>query len=87
MTAEQNFFQVRGNTVAIEAREEEAIRALVERLTDTYRAIRTPDEIEAAVAAAHASCKARPVRDFVPVLVERKVRAALGEASTDTEPR
>ncbi|MGW3661817.1 three-helix bundle dimerization domain-containing protein [Streptomyces sp. NPDC005141] len=39
--------------------------------------------MEAAVAAAHASFKDRPVRDFVPVLVERRVRAALGRVSTD----
>ncbi|MEV1027102.1 three-helix bundle dimerization domain-containing protein [Streptomyces sp. NPDC050264] len=58
-------------------REEEAIRALAERLTKAHRTTRTPDEVAAAVADAHASFHGRPVRDFVPVLVERKARATL----------
>ncbi|CAM5530667.1 three-helix bundle dimerization domain-containing protein [Streptomyces purpurascens] len=68
--------------MAIDQREEEAIQAVTERLT-AYGATRSPDEIEAAVAAAHASFEDRPVRDFVPALVERKARAALGSLSTD----
>ncbi|WP_353946061.1 hypothetical protein ABII15_33685 [Streptomyces sp. HUAS MG91] len=64
---------------AIDTREEEAIRALTERLTETHRVTHTPDEVAAAVAEAHASFHGRPVRDFVPVLVERKARAALTE--------
>ncbi|MGA5360593.1 three-helix bundle dimerization domain-containing protein [Streptomyces purpurascens] len=51
--------------MAIDQREEEAIQAVTERLT-AYGATRSPDEIEAAVAAAHASFEDRPVRDFVP---------------------
>ncbi|MGW2028124.1 three-helix bundle dimerization domain-containing protein [Streptomyces decoyicus] len=69
--------------MAMDAREKEAIQAVVERLTDAYITTRTPEEIEAAVTEAHASFKDRPVREFVPVLVERKARAALdNEAST-----
>lgn len=63
--------------MVVDAREEEAIQAVVERLTDAYITTRTPEEIGAAVTEAHASFKDRPVRDFVPVLVERKARAAL----------
>ncbi|MER5973655.1 hypothetical protein ABT112_28700 [Streptomyces sp. NPDC002055] len=66
----------------MDAGEEEAIQAVVERLTDADSTTRTPEEIEAAVAEAHASFKDRPVRDFVPVLVERKARAALDNPST-----
>ncbi|MEV6400943.1 hypothetical protein AB0M39_40230 [Streptomyces sp. NPDC051907] len=69
--------------MAIDEREADAIRALAERLTAAYSATRSPAEIEAAVAEAHAAFKGQPVRDFVPILVERKVRAALGRTSTD----
>ncbi|MDT0458903.1 hypothetical protein RM550_24810 [Streptomyces sp. DSM 41527] len=69
--------------MAMDAREEEAIQAVVERLTDAYITTHTPKEIEGAVTEAHAAFKDRPVRDFVPVLVERKARATLDhEAST-----
>ncbi|MET9736480.1 luciferase family protein [Streptomyces sp. NPDC006458] len=71
------------STVAVDEREEEAIRALIERLTASYSPTRSPAEIEAAVTAAHASFKDRPIRDFVPVLVERKVRAAFGRTTPD----
>ncbi|MET8685088.1 hypothetical protein ABZV77_12810 [Streptomyces sp. NPDC004732] len=62
-------------------REEDAIQGVIERLTQAYRALRTSEEIEAAVSAAHADFSERPVRDFVPVLVERKARALLGKSS------
>ncbi|MFJ8022442.1 three-helix bundle dimerization domain-containing protein [Streptomyces sp. NPDC096311] len=67
--------------MAVETREEEAIRGVVERLTSTYAETRTPKQVEAAVTTAHAAFSERPVRDFVPVLVERKARALLNEAS------
>ncbi|MCX4910887.1 three-helix bundle dimerization domain-containing protein [Streptomyces sp. NBC_00878] len=63
--------------MAIDAHEEDAIRGVTKRLTSAYDKTRTTAEIEAAVAAAHASFSDRPVRDFVPVLVERKARAIL----------
>ncbi|MEV6728358.1 MULTISPECIES: three-helix bundle dimerization domain-containing protein [unclassified Streptomyces] len=43
-----------------------------------------PEEIEAA-AEGHASFEGRPVRDFVPVLVDRKVRAVLDGGSARAE--
>ncbi|MFJ4369033.1 three-helix bundle dimerization domain-containing protein [Streptomyces chartreusis] len=43
-------------------------------------ATRSPAEVEAAVAKAHASFTGRPVREFVPVLVERKARALLSDS-------
>lgn len=67
--------------MAIDTREEDAIRGVVERLKSAYGATHTPAEVEEAVAATHASFSDRPVRDFVPVLVERKARATLGEAA------
>ncbi|MFG2856902.1 three-helix bundle dimerization domain-containing protein [Streptomyces mirabilis] len=66
----------------MDVREEGAIRAPADRLTAAYSATRSPAEVKAAVAEAHASFEDRRVGDFVPVLVERKVRAVLGRPST-----
>lgn len=62
-------------------REEDAIRGVVERLTSAFSPTHSPEEVEAAVAEAHASFAAGTVREFVPVLVERKARAILNAAS------
>ncbi|PBD01832.1 hypothetical protein BX281_10024 [Streptomyces sp. Ag82_O1-15] len=67
--------------MAVETREEDAIRGVVERLTSAYDKTCTPEQVEAAVAKAHTAFSERPVRDFVPVLVERKARAHLNEAA------
>jgi hypothetical protein len=64
-----------------DAREDDAIRALTERLKAAYATLRTENEVETAVAQAHAAFSDRPVRDFVPVLVERKARRLLDKAS------
>ncbi|MFF4274219.1 three-helix bundle dimerization domain-containing protein [Streptomyces sp. NPDC001536] len=58
--------------MADKARENEAIRGMVGRLTDDFSATHNPAEVESAVAEALASFTDRPVRDFVPVLVERR---------------
>ncbi|MCD7438915.1 hypothetical protein K4B79_11845 [Streptomyces lincolnensis] len=63
--------------MADKAREDDAIRGVVERLTHIFSATHSPAEVQAAVARAHASFTDRPVRDFVPVLVERRARALL----------
>ncbi|MFR0359547.1 three-helix bundle dimerization domain-containing protein [Streptomyces sediminimaris] len=60
------------------AREQDAIRAVVDRLINAFRATRSPAEIETAVAEAHQAFTDRPVRDFIPVLVERRARSVLG---------
>jgi hypothetical protein len=67
--------------VADNAREDDAIRGVVERLKNAFSATHSPAEVEAAVAKAHASFSNRPVREFVPVLVERKARTLLSESS------
>ncbi len=66
--------------MAVETHEEDAIRGVVERLTSAYDETCTSEQLEA-VATAHAAFSERPVRDFVPVLVERTVRALLNEAA------
>ncbi|WP_362336831.1 three-helix bundle dimerization domain-containing protein [Streptomyces sp. NPDC048277] len=53
----------------------------MERLKDAFSATHGPAEVEAAVTKAHASFSDRPVREFVPVLVERKARRILAESS------
>ncbi len=65
------------------AHEEDAIRRVVERLTNAFSASHDPAEVEAAVAKAHASFDDRPVREFVPVLVERKARSFLDSHPAD----
>lgn len=49
---------------------------LEERLTGTYADL-PPDRISAAVQAALARFEQSPIRDFVPLLVERRARAEL----------
>jgi len=56
--------------------EQAAIAKLEERLTSTYADL-PPDRIAAAVQGARARFEQSPIRDFVPLLVERRVRAEL----------
>lgn len=58
---------------AHEARE---IDEVIERLQARFPDI-TRDRVQAAVTAAHDAFAGRPIRDFVPVFVERVARAAL----------
>ncbi|MEV5527821.1 three-helix bundle dimerization domain-containing protein [Streptomyces prunicolor] len=69
--------------MADKAREEDAIHGIVERLTNAFSATHSPAEVEDAVAKAHASFTDRPVREFVPVLVERKARSILNNYPAD----
>ncbi|MFF3846449.1 three-helix bundle dimerization domain-containing protein [Streptomyces sp. NPDC002328] len=69
--------------MADKAREEDAIRGVVERLKNAFSTTHSPPEVEAAVARAHASFTDRPVREFVPMLVERKARSILNNHPAD----
>ncbi|MFD9818841.1 three-helix bundle dimerization domain-containing protein [Streptomyces violascens] len=60
--------------------EEDAIRTVTERLKHAYSTTRAPEEVERAIAQARAAFSDRPVRDFLPVLVERRARTILDEA-------
>lgn len=62
-------------------REEDAIRVVVERLKTAFGATHSPAEVEEVVAKAHATFAGRPVREFVPVLVERRARIILHESA------
>ncbi|MGW7361910.1 three-helix bundle dimerization domain-containing protein [Streptomyces sp. NPDC054841] len=67
--------------MADKAREEDAIRGVVERLKNAFSTTHSSDEVEAAVTEAHASFNGRPVREYVPILVERKARITLNRSS------
>ncbi|MHB9863697.1 three-helix bundle dimerization domain-containing protein [Streptomyces sp. YIM S03343] len=67
--------------MADQGREDEAVRGITERLKNAFGTTHSAAEVEEAVAEAHASFTDRPVREFVPVLVERKARAFLNKSS------
>ncbi|MBF6166716.1 hypothetical protein IU486_18445 [Streptomyces gardneri] len=65
-------------------REEQAIRQMTERLVENYTETYPPEHIESTVGAARQKFEGRPVRQFVPILVERLVRREL-EKSPEAE--
>ena len=60
----------------IELSEQTVIDELVERLTSRYPAI-SKSTVEGVVHDAHARFDGRPLRDYVPLLVERTARSEL----------
>jgi hypothetical protein len=60
--------------------EQVALARLEERLTGIYAGL-PADRVSAAVQDARARFDQSPIRDFVPLLVERRVRAQLAAAS------
>ncbi|WP_232840291.1 MULTISPECIES: three-helix bundle dimerization domain-containing protein [Nocardia] len=58
-------------------REEKAIRRLTERLLETYRDTHPAEHVQTAIEEARARFAGHPVREFVPVLVERVARREL----------
>jgi hypothetical protein len=71
-------------TVSEPDREQVAIRQLRERLVAGRR--HTDGEIDAAVARAVAHFARAPIRDYVPLLVERLVRDDLWRSVNGAEP-
>ncbi|HZX02390.1 three-helix bundle dimerization domain-containing protein [Kribbella sp.] len=68
-------------------REQKAIENLTSRLTATFADIHTPEDIETAIRSARDSFAGDPVRDYVPILVERIVREELTpKPDTQAEP-
>jgi hypothetical protein len=61
--------------------EQVAMARLEQRLSDMYAGL-APDQIAAAVHDARAHFDQSPVRDFVPLLVERRVHVQLAEMSS-----
>jgi len=69
---------VRWRTVA-------AVRRVTEAVADDLADSRDPAEVEQAVEEARRHYADAPVRDFVPILVEREARAALTETSDQSD--
>lgn len=68
-----------GDGASDEGREEFAIEHLTSALSEDYADELPPDEVKAAIDAAHDSYADVPVREFVPILVERDARETLNE--------
>lgn len=58
--------------------ESQVISSLRDRLTQAYRGRRSQDEVATAVGQALGEFDQAPIRDFVPLLVERLARDRLG---------
>ncbi|MEU8896171.1 three-helix bundle dimerization domain-containing protein [Nocardia sp. NPDC048505] len=58
-------------------REEQAIRRLSDSLLETYGETHSPEDIHAVLAAVRARFDGHPVREFVPILIERIVHREL----------
>lgn len=67
-------------------REEQAMRRLTDSLVATYTPAHTPEHVEAVIDGAHARFADSPVREFVPVLVERIARGTLESGEPAAEP-
>jgi hypothetical protein len=68
------------------SKEAEAMSRVVERLRQQFPEV-PPDAIDAIVSGHYEAFDGRPVRDFVPVLVERATRADLRAAHDTTGER
>jgi hypothetical protein len=62
-----------------EISEQLLIAAVQQRLTSKYAQL-PPDRISSAIQHAHARFEQSPIRDFVPLLVDRRARAELAGA-------
>jgi hypothetical protein len=63
-----------------EISEQLLIAEIERRLTSKYAQL-PPDQISSAIQNAHARFEQSPIRDFVPLLVERRARAELAGAA------
>ncbi|MFD0360793.1 three-helix bundle dimerization domain-containing protein [Nocardia sp. GCM10030253] len=61
----------------VKVREEQAIRRLTDHLVETYTDTYPVERVEAAVGTARRRFEGHPVREFVPILVERVARREL----------
>ncbi|MEV5834627.1 three-helix bundle dimerization domain-containing protein [Nocardia sp. NPDC052112] len=66
----------------VTVREEQAIQRLTDRLVDNYPA----DQVETVVGTARQRFEGHPVREFVPILIERIARRELEAATKAGEP-
>ncbi|MFI7632772.1 three-helix bundle dimerization domain-containing protein [Nonomuraea sp. NPDC049400] len=66
-------------------REEQAIRRATDHLVQVFAGTHPAEQVESAVETIHRRFDGHPVRDFVPILVERIVRQELVEANRAVE--
>ncbi|WP_238815566.1 three-helix bundle dimerization domain-containing protein [Nocardia brasiliensis] len=71
--------------VADAVREEQAIRQMTRRLIENFGDTHSPEHIEAVVAAGRKRFEGHPVRQFVPILVERFARRQLTPVPQEQE--
>ncbi|MEV1177422.1 three-helix bundle dimerization domain-containing protein [Nonomuraea sp. NPDC049784] len=64
-------------------REEQALRRATDHLVQVFAGTHSAEHVEGAVETIHRRFDGHPVRDFVPILVERMVRRELAEASPE----
>ena len=69
-----------------ELRERQAMRDVKARLTTSLTGTHAHDQITKTLDAVYQRFAGRPVRDFVPVLVERYAREELGAPPADVVP-
>jgi hypothetical protein len=62
----------------IELSEQTVIEQLVERLTTNYPTV-SPEKVAAVVQENHARFEGRPLREYVPLFVERSARSDLAQ--------
>ena len=64
-------------------RERQALSQVTDRLAKSFADSYSPDQVDDTVASIHHRFDGRPIREFVPVLVERIARRELADASHD----
>jgi hypothetical protein len=67
--------------VVIQLSEQQVIDQIAQRLSEAYTAV-APETIGRVVRDKHADFQGRPVRDFIPLFVERRARAELATLNT-----
>ncbi|WP_433476476.1 three-helix bundle dimerization domain-containing protein [Spirillospora sp. CA-142024] len=65
-------------------REHQALREVTTRLRKSFAATHTDEQVTRAVSDAHHRFDGKPIRDFVPILVERMAREQLRAPQTDS---
>jgi hypothetical protein len=71
--------------VVIELSQQTVIEQLVERLAQTFPAV-PPETIADAVRASYARFDGKPVRDYIPLFVERECRRRLADLGSQVGP-
>ncbi|WP_227999820.1 three-helix bundle dimerization domain-containing protein [Nocardia australiensis] len=69
----------------VTVREEQAIRRLTDRLVDNYTDTYPVETVQTAVGTARRQFEGHPVREFVPILVERLARRELETRTTESD--